>query len=755
MKKKLLTGLLTITMLFGQILPVMASDDTDISVSEDVITEDETDIQETELVNETDDSDLSEYIIEETEEYVPGEADTDDARKNVRRLTYGQIVANPVTINGKVYNLYADVAYYAQVLYTGKKIKPVANLLAEARSTDLDSLAMELTGAKDVTGLLKWTYTAKKNKKCSDKAYFKVKVSVKSKVAKSIGLKGKALRNFKKGLKKINKAAKSVKFRFTITKTLDEEKENENDSSDDIFEVKPVTISPTTFPDDTFRAIISSRTYDKDGNGILDEKEISETLNIYCEGKGIKSIKGVEYFVALQGLWCKDNEIETMDLSRNRDLRGIWCSGNKFTSLDFTPNPRLVWVYCFDCNLRSLNVSNNPKMAYIECNTNPLPVLDVTHNPELEHLTCGTCEITKLDLSKCPMLSHLDAFQNKLTSIDLSNNPKMKRLDIWNNQGLGNVDISGLKELQYYNCANNGVTGTLDMSKNPHLQMLNCAWNRGITALNLSNNPELAWLRCGSCSLTSLDISKNPKLYFCEAFDCQFPSLNIGNNSRLMYVYEHGTYADEPNVGGWSKSIDYGGSHEYFDDLFYTICLGKGVTVTTTSTGTKDVPDSYIDTKDGLSSSDEILTREQAMQTLYEMAGKPAVSGTSGFTDVAAGSAYEAAITWGKQNDICFGYPKICSDTFGIGQAVTREDLALMVHRYAEYKGYKSAYDYGRTDNFDDYFDVDFYAWGAFTFAIQWEILPKKGTHIYPHGRVTVSEFKTGLDNLLELNGAK
>ena len=359
MKKKLLTGLLTVVMLFGQILPVMSSDDTDISVSEDVITEEETDTQET-----------------------IGEAD--DAHKNVRRLRYGQIVADTVTINNKGYNIYADVAYYAQVLYSGKKINPVADLFAEVKSSDLDRLAMELTGATDVSGLIKWSYSPKKNKKISEKAYFKVKASIKSKVAKKIGLKGKALKNFKKGLKKLNKAAKSVKFYFMITNTLDEETEED---TVELFEAKPVKIDSTTFPDDKFREIISSKTYDKDGNGTLDEKEINETLNIYCEGKGTKSIKGVEYFVALQGLWCKDNEIETMDLSRNRDLRGIWCSGNKYTSLDFTPNPRLVWVYCFDCNLKSLNVSNNPKMAYIECNTNPLPVLDVTHNPELEHLT--------------------------------------------------------------------------------------------------------------------------------------------------------------------------------------------------------------------------------------------------------------------------------------------------------------------------------------------------------------------------------
>ena len=734
MKKKLLCFLISVTMLFGQAMTVMATDDVLISTSENTVEEEE-------------------YTV--AGEYLPGNTapvnDIPDPYENVRHLTYKQIIADNLMINDKSYPLDADLSYFRQVLYTGKKIKADKHLFTIISSASLDALAMELSGAKDVRDLVKWTFTAKKNKKCSDKAYFTVKASVRSKIARSIKLKGKALRDFKKGIKKLNKAAKSKKFYFSITKTLDPV--DSVDEEDINMEIKPAVINSANFPDDTFRNILSGSDYDKDGNGTLDEKEISEILNIYCEGKGIKSLKGIEYFTALQGLWCKDNEISEMDLSHNRDLRGIWCSGNRFTELDFTPNPRLVWVYCFDCELKSLNVSNNPRMAYIECNTNPLTRLDVTHNPELEHLTCGTCEITSLDLSNCPMLSHLDAFQNKLTSIDLSNNPKMKRLDIWNNEGLGNVDISTLKDLEYYNCANNGVTGTLDMSKNPHLMMLNCGWNRGITALDISKNPELAWMNCGSCSIGTLDLSHNPKLYFLWAFDNSFKTLNIGDNPRLMYVYNNGVYADAPNVGGWEKSIDHGGSHEYFDELDYWFCIGNGVTVTTTTGNTADVSDSHLDTNDGLTSSDNILTREAAMQKLYEMAGKPAVSGSSDFSDVAGGSAYDAAITWGKQNHICFGYPNIYSDTFGLGQSVTREDLALMIHRYAEYEKYKSAFDYGRTDNFSDFFDIDFYAWGAFTWAIQWEILPKRGNFVYPHGRVTVTEFNSGLDTLLELNG--
>ena len=94
-----------------------------------------------------------------------------------------------------------------------------------------------------------------------------------------------------------------------------------------------VAVTAKNFPDANFRSVIA---------------------NIVCEGKGISSIKGIEFFTDIQGLWCADNNISEWDLSNNKDLRGIWCSGNDFTSLDFTDNPHLEWVYCFDCKLKSI-----------------------------------------------------------------------------------------------------------------------------------------------------------------------------------------------------------------------------------------------------------------------------------------------------------------------------------------------------------------------------------------------------------------
>ncbi len=518
-----------------------------------------------------------------------------------------------------------------------------------------------------------------------------------------------------------------------------------------------VEINEANFPDPVFRSVVAASDIDRDGNGILDENEIALTTNIYCEGMGVRSVQGVEYFTALQGLWCKDNAIESMDLSNNKNIHGVWCSGNRFTSLDFSANPELEWVYCYDCNLTYLNVSNNPKLAYLECNTNPLGTLDVTHNPVLEHLTCGTCELTSLDVSKNPKLSHLDAFQNHLTTLDVTNNPKMKRLDIWNNPGLGSIDVSKNPGLQYYNCAYNGVT-SMDVSNNTELQKLICSYN-SISSLDLSHNPKLFYLDCACNKISALDLSKNTEIHFLQAFTNSFTTLNIGNNRFLVKTYTDGVKKDESAVcNGHSWTIDYGGESSTGDDDLYFLCFDDTVSLITESSDKPSENDKKTDDKE----TGDFVTRETVVWTLYDLAGKPSVSGSdSRFSDVKKDAWYEDALIWGEKNSICVGYPDVSSDDFGVGECVTRQDMALMLMRYSEYKNYKRAIDFGRTDDYIDYYDIDQYAWEAVTWAVTWNIMsgkgepgaPKEEQKFDPHGKVTRAEFEETLRNMLAANG--
>ncbi|MBO7639083.1 MAG: S-layer homology domain-containing protein [Treponema sp.] len=529
----------------------------------------------------------------------------------------------------------------------------------------------------------------------------------------------------------------------------------------------PVPVTRAFFPDATFRDYVS-REFDKDHDGYLSADEIYLIRNVHCENMGVKSVKGIEFFPYLEGLWCLNNHISSWNLEGNPHLKGIWCSHNDFTYLDFSDCPELEWVYCFNCDLRSLNVRDNPELAYLECNANPnLKNLDLSHNPKLENLFCSNCGLTSLDLSNNPMMCELAAFKNDLHSIDLSNNTKMKRLDIWDNPNLGDVDISMLDGLQYYNCAKNGVTH-LDMSGKGELLELVCSYNENLTYLDVSECPKLAFLNL-ECDwrLPSLDISNNPKLYHLYAFGLNsISTLDISHNPHLIATKGDRIPKWESHLGNvYSYTLDFGGSGDPFDELRHELVVNNGLEPTYEPEIPTTEHDSFIDENDkyGPSSTAEFATRGQAIQALYDKAGKPSVSGTSRFTDISS-SEYADAIKWGEQNKICFGYPDICSDTFCPDDLISREDFALMAHRFAGYMHFGTAFDYGRTDWYLDYYDIDFYAWGPFTWAMQFQVLldsnnspenaDKTNAYCYPHGRMTSDDLSRGVDKIFHLSEA-
>ena len=519
-------------------------------------------------------------------------------------------------------------------------------------------------------------------------------------------------------------------------------------------EIVPVKITTTTFPDPKFRALISGRDYDKNGDGTLDVEEITYIRNIYCQNMGIKSLKGIEYLKELRGIYCMDNEISDWDLSHNKLLTGIWCSGNQFTSLDFTGLDDLVWVYCHDNKLTSLNVRNNPKMAYIECNTNPLKELDVTQNPELEHLMCGTCQLTKLDLTHNPKLQHLDCFANEFTSLDLSQNSMMKRLNIWNNEHLGNVNINNMKGLQTYNCAKTGIK-KLDVSHHPELYKLTCGYNE-ITSLDLSKNPKLIILECQDNSLNKLDLSKNPQLRFLWAAHNNFKSLDLSSNPYLIKVYHEGTYEKSDIDEEWYK--DLGGEVSTGEDNKLYLWVNIGVTINDVSNGTQAAQEKYSELDPGVKESD-CLTRGYVMNFLYEMAGSPNVSKyKTSFKDV-AGTKYEKAIIWGELRAMTMGFPEFLGDYFAPNKWITRQDLTFMLMRYSEAFNLKRDIDFGRSDEYIDYYDIDPDHWEAICWCATWHIIEGKGgssksqQRFDPYGRITQTDLKQAIANLKEVNG--
>ena len=81
----------------------------------------------------------------------------------------------------------------------------------------------------------------------------------------------------------------------------------------------------------------------------------------------------------------------------------------------------------------------------------------------------------------------------------------------------------------------------------------------------------------------------------------------------------------------------------------------------------------------------ETLTRGMIAQILYAWEGKPEEMGTGAFADVSAGAWYAPGVNWAQANGIVAG---MGGGRFAPDSPLTREQLAAILYRYAQYKGW-------------------------------------------------------------------
>ena len=102
-------------------------------------------------------------------------------------------------------------------------------------------------------------------------------------------------------------------------------------------------------------------------------------------------------------------------------MKKLKCFNNQLTSLDVSKNKALTYLDCYSNQLTSLDVSKNTALTQLYCKNNQLTKLDVSKNTALTELNCSNNQLTKLDVSKNTTLFYLGCFNNQLTSLDISN----------------------------------------------------------------------------------------------------------------------------------------------------------------------------------------------------------------------------------------------------------------------------------------------------------------------------------------------
>ena len=140
-------------------------------------------------------------------------------------------------------------------------------------------------------------------------------------------------------------------------------------------------------------------------------------------------------------------------------------------------------------------------------------------------------------------------------------------------------------------------------------------------------------------------------------------------------------------------------------------------------------------------------TRGMMATILWRMEGSPAPKGKNGFTDVEAEKWYTDAVTWTAENGIFAGYGK---DKFGPDDPITREQLAAIFYRYADYKGYDLTVK-GILDKFKDADKITDYAKTAMQWAVSSGLVKgKSGNLLDPQGTATRAEIAAMLHRFIE-----
>ena len=148
-----------------------------------------------------------------------------------------------------------------------------------------------------------------------------------------------------------------------------------------------------------------------------------------------------------------------------------------------------------------------------------------------------------------------------------------------------------------------------------------------------------------------------------------------------------------------------------------------------------------------LFSPHETAMRGMMATILWRMEGSPVPKGKNSFTDVEAGKWYADAITWTAENGIFAGYGK---DKFGPDDPITREQLAAIFYRYADYKGYDLTVK-GDLDKFKDADKITDYAKTAMQWAVGSGLVKgKSGNLLDPQGTATRAEIAAMLHRFIE-----
>ena len=377
-----------------------------------------------------------------------------------------------------------------------------------------------------------------------------------------------------------------------------------------------IPIDKEHFPDTAFRSFVAAY-IDRNEDGQLSSGERSITTGIDVSNCGVHDLRGIEYLTGLQILYCYNNDLTSLDVSKNTALTYLNCSNNQLTSLDLSGCTALTGLWCSDnTKLTSLDLSGCTALQTLDCSDNALLDLDVRSLSALQELDCSRNQLASLDLFRNANLvsvkadgNYREVLVNQDRQFDISTLPRFERARMEDIEGgtlQGDILTFTQDEVRYFYSYNNAdpnlplgeyfhlkavqapvpgiaindttfpdaafrgyIAGNADTDKDSLLSESEIA---GVTGLDVSGMgiqdlrgieyfTELESLDCSDNALTSLDLSANTALQTLEA----------GGN-RLDIVLDENNAFDVSSLPGFdmAKASDWTGCTRMGNRLTFT-----------------------------------------------------------------------------------------------------------------------------------------------------------------------------------------
>jgi hypothetical protein len=203
----------------------------------------------------------------------------------------------------------------------------------------------------------------------------------------------------------------------------------------------------------------------------------------------LTNLAGIEALTNLEHINLTGQNLDSVNISQNTQLRNFYANFNTFNKVDTSGNP----------NLEIISIDSNEVT----------PELDFSNNNNLIALSIPMCYIDGyigeggyLDISNLTQLEFLDLYDNNLTSVDISNSPNLKEIRLNFTYNITSIDFSNNTLLETVLFNNSNLQGVLDVSMCENLVELNVSQNSGLNCIKVNasqldalnnNDPNYNW----------------------------------------------------------------------------------------------------------------------------------------------------------------------------------------------------------------------------------------------------------------------